>query len=273
VLRRSLVLWLLLLPLVVVVLFPYAVMLFTALKPRVEVFSYPPSWLPTRFAWENFAAMYEALGFGSALLTSLTIAVLATLLVLAVSVPAAYALARFEFRGKGAYQQYLLVTQMLSPIVLVVGIFRTMVQFGLLDTMLALVLVYGAFNVAFSTWMLYRYFEALPRELEEAALVDGASRLQSVRYIFLPLALPAVAVAAMFTFIWVWNEFVLALTLLRSAENYTLTLAVYAAVGGRYTVEWQQVMAAALATTLPAVALFLYLQGHLQRGLLLGSSR
>jgi len=273
VLKRSFIYWLLLAPLALVILFPFAVMLSTALKPRAEVFSFPPRWLPSRFAWENFTAMWDALNIGNALLTSLIVTALASLLVLAVSVFAAYAMARYAFWGKGVFQQYLLVTQMLSPFVLVVGIFRAMVQFNLLDTLLAIILVYAAFNIAFATWMLYRYFEALPTELEEAALVDGANRLQSIRYIFLPLALPAIAVTSLFTFIWVWNEFVLALTLLRSVENYTLPIAIFSAVGGRYVVEWQQVMAATLTATLPAVLLFLYLQRHLQRGLLLGSSR
>ncbi len=272
-LKRSILYWVLLLPLIVVILFPFAVMLTTALKPFDEIFKFPPRWLPSHLEWRNFADMWSATKFGGTLLNSLLVSALTTLLALLVSAPAAYALARFNFSGRDGYQQFLLLTQMFSPIVLVIGLFRLIVKLGMVDSLFALVLIYAVFNIAFSIWMLRSYFQTLAPELEEAAWIDGANRVQSLVYIFLPLALPAITVVALFAFIFSWNEFVLALTLLRSAEKHTLTLAVFSLVGGRYTVEWNQVMAAALCATLPAAAVFIYLQRYLIRGLGLGGFR
>jgi len=269
--KRSFIIWLVLSPLLLVILFPFAVMFLTAVKPRSEVFSYPPRWLPTSFRWENFVDMWNAANFGSALWNSLVISIGATILVLIVSVPAAYAIARFNFAFKQPYSQFLLATQMLSPILLVLGLFHLVVFCRLIDSKYALILIYAAFNIAFAVWMLRSYFESIPVELEEAALIDGCSRLAAIIRIFVPLALPAMVVTAIFTFINSWNEFVVALTLLRSQENFTLPLRVFSLVGGRYTVEWEQVMAATLLATLPVAILFTWLQRYLMSGLTVGA--
>jgi multiple sugar transport system permease protein len=269
--KRSLLIWLVLSPLLLVILFPFAVMFLTAVKPRSEVFSYPPRWLPTSFRWENFVDMWNAANFGSALWNSLVISIGATVLVIIVSVPAAYAIARFTFAFRQPFSQFLLATQMLSPIVLVLGLFHLVVLCGLIDSKYALILIYAAFNIAFAVWMLRSYFGSIPVELEEAALIDGCSRLVAIIRIFVPLALPAMVVTAIFTFINSWNEFVVALTLLRSQDNFTLPLRVFSLVGGRYTVEWEQVMAATLLATLPVAILFSWLQRYLMGGLTMGA--
>lgn len=271
--KKSLIYWSILSPLMVVILFPYAVMFFTAIKPRAEIFAFPPRWLPSAPRWENFIDMWQATGFGPALLNSLYISIASTALCLAVAIPAGYALSRFEFRGKGLYRQFLLITQMLSPIVLVIGIFRLMAKLGLVDQLNSLVLAYGAFTLAFATWMLQSYFTTIPKEFEEAALIDGANRAQSLARIFVPLAAPAVAVTAILTFIYSWNEFVLALTLLRSSALFTLQIKIYSLVGGRYTVEWDHVMAATLLATVPVAAVFAWLQRYMVRGMALGGLR
>ncbi len=255
----------------IVILFPYAVMLSTALKPKDEIFAFPPTWLPSRLAFDNFATMWTTVGFGTALKNSLIVGVATTVLCLVIAIPAAYALARTSFPGKGLYRQFLLVTQMLSPIVLVIGIFRLMAAMGLIDQLVALVLAYSAFNLAFATWMLQSYFSTIPKELEEAAWIDGASKLQSLLRIFLPMATPALAVTAILTFIYSWNEFVLVLTLLRSDEKLTLTMKIFTLVGGAYTVEWNTVMAATLLATVPVAIVFATLQRYLVRGLALGA--
>jgi multiple sugar transport system permease protein len=269
--RKSLICWLLLSPLVIITLFPFAVMITTALKPAAEIFTYPPAWLPTTPRWQNFADMWIAANFGPALLNSLIVSLGATALALLVAIPAAYAMARYHFSGRGLFRQFLLVTQMLSPIVLVLGLFRLASGFGMVDTKLALILVYAAFNIAFAVWMLQSYFATIPRDLEEAAWLEGAGRFRAAVTIFMPMATPAMAVTAIFTFINAWNEFVLALTLLRSKEQYTLPLQVFSLVGGRYTIEWDQVMAATLLATLPVSILFAWLQRFLVRGLALGA--
>ncbi len=268
-LTRSVIYWLLLSPLVVIVLFPFAVMFITAIKPETEVLD--PAWWPTTARWANFAEMWQATGFGAALLNSVYVSGMATVITIAVSIPAAYALSRYRFAGRSAYRQFLLVSQMLSPIVLVIGLFRLMVAAGMIDSLNAVTLIYVAFNIAFSVWMLQSYFATIPKDLEEAAWIERASPFQTLARVFLPLAVPAIIVTAIFTFINAWNEFVIALTLLRQQSAYTLPIQIFSLVAGRYTVEWHYVMAAAFVATIPVAILFAWLQRYLVRGLALGA--
>lgn len=274
--RRSLVAWAILLPLVLLNIFPFAVMISTALKPHDEVLAYPPRWLPTRLAWENFSDMWAAADFGPALVNSLMVSLLATALALLVAVPAAYAVARLDLPGRGLYRQFLLVTQMLSPILLVLGLFRMAASIPwrggtMVDTRLAVIIIYGAFNIAFAVWMLSSYFRTIPLDLEEAAWIDGCTRARAVAAIFLPVAVPAIAVSGIVTFVACWNEFTVALTLLRDPARLTLPLRVVNLVAGRYSVEWNQVMAATLLATLPVAIIFAVFQRYLIGGLTLGA--
>jgi multiple sugar transport system permease protein len=273
---RSIWSWLILAPLLLAALFPFAVMLSTALKPRDEVIAFPPHWLPKRLAWENFPDMWRAVDFGTGLWNSLAVSLGGTLLTLAVSVPAAYAISRITFRGKSAYSQFLLITQMLSPILLVLGLFRMAASIHidggtLVDTRAAVIVIYAAFALAFAVWMLAAYFATIPPELEEAAWIDGAGRIQAMLRIFMPLAVPAIAVTGIVTFVGCWNEFPVALTMLRDPANLTLPLKVVNLVAGRYTVEWNQVMAATLLATVPVAVVFATLQRYLVQGLTLGA--
>jgi len=268
-LRRTIVAWVILSPLIVLILFPFAVMFITAIKPAREVLA--PTWWPSEPAWRNFIDMWEVTNFGPALWNSIYVAVLSTALALIVSIPAAYAMNRYRFTGRGFFQQFLLVSQMLSPMVLVIGLFRLVVWLGLLDNVNSVVFVYGAFGVAFTVWMLQSYFATIPRDLEEAAWVEGASPWKALVLVFLPLALPAMTVTAIFSFINAWNEFVIALTMLRRQESYTLPIQIFSLVAGRYTVEWHHVMAATFVATIPVAIVFAWLQRYLVRGLAIGA--
>ena len=265
--RKAALCWLPLLPLIATTLFPFAVMFATAVKPLDEVLSGTAAWLPSRFAWENFPAMWTEAHFGTALLNSCLVSAASMLLVIAISVPAAYALVRYRFAGRPQLQNFLLVTQMLSPIVLVLGLFRLVVSLHLLNSLSVVVLIYTAFNLPFGVWMLQSYFKSIPPDLEESAWLEGASRLRTVWDVFRPLAMPAVIVTATFTFIAAWNEFVIAATLLRDGGQYTLPIRVFAEGAGRYQVQWSYVMAAALLATVPVAVVFSYLQRFLVTGL------
>jgi multiple sugar transport system permease protein len=165
---------------------------------------------------------------------------------------------------------------MLAPVLLILGLFRlaAAVPFGdgsLVNTRLGVIIIYATFHIAFSVWMLAAYFTAIPQDIEEAAWIDGCGRMQAVLHVFLPLAVPAVAVCAAVAFVAGWNEYVVALTLLRDPDKQTVTLQVVNLVAGRYSVVWNQVMAAALVATLPVTAVFAWLQRYLVRGLTLGA--
>ena len=275
-LRRSAICWAVLSPLLALVLFPYAAMLSTALKTTPEVMAYPPHWIPSVWSLASFPAMWAQAHLGAALANSLLIACGSVLLTLCVAVPAAYALARLPFHAKPAYRGFLLVTQMLAPVLLVLGLFRmaASVPLGdgtLVNTRLGVILIYAAFQIAFSAWMLSAYFAAIPQDIEEAAWIDGCGRLRAVRHVFLPLAAPAVAVCAIVAFVAAWNEYVVALTMLRDPDKQTVTLQVVNLVAGRYQVAWNQAMAGALVATVPVAIVFAGLQRYLVRGLALGA--
>lgn len=270
-LKRTVIAWALLSPLLALTIFPFAVMFFSALKPRAEIFTSPPTWLPSEFRWRNFIDMWSAAGFGEALFNSLYTGLLSTVAAIIVSIPAAYALARHRFAGDRSFRLFLLATQMVSPIVLVIGLFQMVAGLGLLNSVTMLGAIYGAFNIAFAVWMMQSYFATIPKDLEEAAWMDGAGHGLTLVKIFLPLAAPAIAVTALFGFISSWNEFVLALTLLRSQEQHTLPIRVFSLVGGRYTIQWDHVMAATLLATVPVAILFAWMQRYLVKGLTLGS--
>jgi multiple sugar transport system permease protein len=270
-LKKTIAYWLILSPLVVIILLPFAIMFVTAVRPRDELFVYPPTWTFSQFRLDNFVEMWVKTNFGRALLNSLYVSVSATVIAIVLSIPAAYALSRYRFAGKGIYRNFLLMTQMMSPIVLVLGLFRLMVKLGMVDSLNSLVLTYAAFNMAFTIWMLQSYFNTIPRDLEEAAWIDGASHFKSLTRIFLPLAVPAMVVTAIFTFINSWNEFVLALTMIRSSEDYTLPVQIYSQVAGRYEVEWHHVMAGTMLATVPVAIVFSWLQRYLIRGMALGA--
>ncbi len=185
--------------------------------------------------------------------------------VLVVALPAAYYTARHRYRGRLAFLLLVLVTQMFAPTALVIGIYREFVSIGSVfppagvNTYVALILVNAAFNLAFATWIMAAYFSTIPVELEEAAAIDGASRLGVLRRVTLPLALPGIVTATIFTFIAAWNEFVVALTLAQSPDIHPLTVGVTTFIG-QYRVEWQFLFASSIIAIVPVVVLFIIIE-------------
>ena len=267
---RTIICWLVLLPVMLTVLFPFVVTILTALNPRNELTQIPPNFLPSEFQWGNFIEVWQNTNIASSLINSLFISTVATIIALVVAAPCAYAMTRFDFKGKTAYRFFLLVTQMLSPIVLVLGLFRLMVYMGVVDSLGFLSVIYAAFNIAFCVWMLQSYFETIPKDLEESAWIDGASRFRSLLTIFLPLALPAVVIVAMFTFVNSWNEFIIAFSTLRDSSSYTIQLGIIE-MTGYYSVRWDYIMVSVIIATIPVAILFAWLQKHLVGGLTSGS--
>jgi len=262
--------WILLFPVLFLILFPLLVMLMTALKPRAELTAIPPSFFPSTFQWNHFIEVWQQTNVPHAIVNSLFVSGVATALTILVAAPFAYALTRFRFRGKGTLRFFLLVTQMLSPIVLVLGLFRLMVAAGVVDSLGFLSVIYSAFNVAFSVWMLQSYFATIPKDLEESAWIEGAGRLRSLVGIFLPLAIPAIVIVATFTFVNAWNEFIIAFSTLRDTHSYTIQLGIIE-MTGYYSIRWDYIMVAVIIASVPVSILFFWLQKHLIGGLTSGS--
>ncbi|MGH3520862.1 MAG: carbohydrate ABC transporter permease [Haloechinothrix sp.] len=249
---------------------PYLQMLVTALKPQSELFNSPPDYLPRTWAWENFVDVWQVAPIWEYLRNTLIIAGTSTGLAVAVALPAAYYTARRKFRGRRSFLLLVLVTQMFAPTALVIGIYREMVALDLVGTYTGLVLTNAAFNLAFSIWILHAYFSSIPVDLEEAALLDGCGRLQAMWKVTLPLALPGVVTAVIFTFIAAWNEFVVALTLTSTPDTQPLTVGVTSFIG-QYEVQWQYLFAASLVAVVPVVVLFAFIERYLVGGLTAGS--
>ncbi|HZI11207.1 MAG TPA: sugar ABC transporter permease [Myxococcus sp.] len=207
--------------------------------------------------------------FGRQLLSSIVVSGATTLVGLTLAVSAAYALSRFRFPGKEGGMQALLITQMFPATLMMVPIYSILQKLRLLDSLTGLVLVYATTALPFCIWMLKGYFDTLPRELEEAAVMDGASPLQVFLRVVLPLARPALAVTALFSFMTAWNEFILAATLINDPTRFTLPVALQRYVG-EYKVEWGKFAAGALVVSAPVMALFFALQKHLVGGLTAG---
>jgi arabinogalactan oligomer/maltooligosaccharide transport system permease protein len=207
--------------------------------------------------------------FGRQLLASLVVSGATTVVGLALAVSAAYALSRFRFPGKEGGMLTLLITQMFPATLMLVPIYSILQKLHLLDSLTGLVLVYATTALPFCIWNLKGYFDTLPRELEEAAVMDGASPTQVFIRVVLPLARPALAVTALFSFMTAWNEFILAATLLNDPTRFTLPVALQRYVG-EYKVEWGKFAAGALVISAPVMALFFALQKHLVGGLTAG---
>jgi multiple sugar transport system permease protein len=243
-------------------------MIVAALRPHDQLQA--ANLLPTHFTFSNFTTIW-ATGFGGNLVESLLIAGGATVLVLLVAVPAAYYSARHRFRGRTMFLLLVLATQMLQPAAMLVGIQREFSSFNLPPT-LSLILVNAGFNMAFAVWIMNAYFASIPVELEEAAMIDGSSRLGALGRVTLPLAMPGIVTALIFTFIAAWNEFIVALTLSlgESSNHQPLTVAINSYVG-EYSIDWGHLFAGSVIATIPVIILFALIEGRVVSGLTAGS--
>ncbi|MCB8881021.1 carbohydrate ABC transporter permease [Acidisoma cellulosilytica] len=251
----------------IIFLLPYVEMIIAALRPSNQLLD--RDYLPTHFNWHSFIDIWGT-GFGHNLRVSLEVAGGATILVLLVAIPAAYYTARHRFRGRNAFMLLVLITQMFQPTAMLVGLYREFLDFQMLDSVYALILVNAGFNMAFAVWILNAYVTGIPVELEEAAAIDGSTRLGVLFRITLPLALPGIVTALIFTFISAWNEFIVALTLTTSQAAQPLTVALNNYIG-QYQVDWSHLFAGSVIATIPVIILFALIEGKVVGGLTAGS--
>jgi multiple sugar transport system permease protein len=253
-----------------VVLAPYLVMVCTALKPEAELRVTPPRLTPVEWRPGNVLEVLGDPSFQGWLVASLIVALTSTVIVVLAAAPAAYYTARHRFPGRSAFLLIVLVTQMFSPTALVVGLYRQFFELGLVDTYAALILTNAAFNLAFAIWILRAFFASIPREIEDAAAVDGCDRLRTLVRVVLPLSLPALVTALIFAFIAAWNEYVVALTLMTDPARKPLTVGIASYVTA-YVQHWNHLFAASLIAIAPVVVLFAMIERHLVGGLTAGS--
>lgn len=256
--------------LVAICLFPFLWMALSSVKTLRELYSVPPVWLPEVPTLANYQKVLFASNIPRYFLNSTVISLGSTAIALALAVFAAYGFARFDFRGKAGYQAFILLGQLLPTAAIIVPLFITLRYFGLINTYLGLILVYTIITLPLSVWMLTSYFRAIPAELEEAAIIDGCSRLGVLFRITLPLSLPGVVAIVVYAFVTTWNEFIFALVFAQDARVKTLPIGI-AEFSTEFDTDWGAVMAASMFMTLPVALVFLAMQKLFIGGLTAGA--
>ncbi|MCI6267805.1 MAG: carbohydrate ABC transporter permease [Clostridiales bacterium] len=241
------------------VLVPVAWMISTSFKTEPETIQIPPTWIPREPTIQAYIRIWKDYPFVTYFKNSLIIVLGATLLSTVVSCFAGYGVTRFNFRGKGSFMTFMLMTQMFPSIMLLIPYYKVLSIYGLMNTHLGMILVYVSFTIPFCSWMMAGFFKSIPVELDEAAIIDGCSRMRAFRSIILPLTLPGIASTAMYSFITGWNEYMFAQVLISDPTLKTVPIGI-AELNGFYKILWNDMMAASLIASIPLIFLFLVSQ-------------
>jgi multiple sugar transport system permease protein len=253
-----------------IMMFPVAWMLTVSVRPNLEVMRIPPQWIPTIFTLAPYVKVLGSSRYLRTFANSYFIALVVTAVSLLVGALAAYALARFRFRGQRSVIMFLIITQMFPLVLLCIPYFRIVVRLGLYDTLTSLILVYTTFTLPFCILMLRSYFVQIPKEMEEAAMVDGCNRLGAIVRTLLPLSFPALVGAGLYTFLLAWNEFLFAVVLIESWEKRVITMAIYSLLA-EFVTEWSMMMAFSVLASAPLVVAFIFLQRYVVQGMTAGA--
>jgi multiple sugar transport system permease protein len=256
--------------LLVLVLFPFYWMLITSFKTEDQMRSLVSMFWPSPFALENYVQLLTKTEFVSWYGNSVVVAVSSTFLATAVGTIGAYALARLRFLGRGFMASATLITYLVPPSILFIPLYAQIKNMGMANSLAGLIAAYPSFTVPFVTWLLMGYFESIPEELEEAAMIDGATRFGAFYRIVLPLAAPGVLAASLYAFTQAWNEFLYALVFITDAKLRTLPVGLASFITGD-VYGWGFLMSGAVLTTLPVIAAYIYLQKYMVEGLTAGS--
>ena len=252
----------------VVILYPYFVMFTTAAKSNEEMYA-GETILPKVWQWSTFIDIWSKAPIFKYLLNSLIVAGGATCLAILCGIPAAYALSRMKFKGKGFFMGAVIMSQMFSPVVLLVGIYRLMIDINLNNSLMGLILLNAAFNQAFAIWLLRGTFMSISPEMEQAAKIDGCGTIQALIRVLLPMAAPGIVTTLIFVFINSWNEYTIALTLIKDDLLKPITVGINVFYGLNF-IQWQYLFATSIFATIPVVILFLCIEKHLVAGLTSG---
>ena len=252
------------------VLFPFYWMIITSFKNEDQMRSVVSMFWPKPFAVENYRQLLAKTEFAAWYGNSVFVAVSSTLLATAVGTIGAYALARLKFRGRGFMASATLITYLVPPSILFIPLYKQMQGLGMANSLSGLIAAYPSFTVPFVTWLLMGYFESIPEELEEAAMIDGATRFGAFYRVVLPLSAPGVLAAGLYAFTQAWNEFLYALVFITDGRLRTLPVGLASFITGD-VYGWGYLMSGAVLTTLPVIAAYIYLQKYMVEGLTAGS--
>ncbi len=262
-----------LVPFLAFALFPFYFMLITSLKSNAELYNLKsiPFLVQTGVIADHYQYLFQRTEFLTWMKNSLIISVVATSASLAIAILAGYSLARLRYRGVASFGTAVFVTYLVPPTLLFLPLSQVVVWLGISDTIWALIVTYPTFLVPFCTWLLMGYFRTVPREVEECALVDGASRMQTLIRIVLPMAVPGIVCAALFSFTLCWNEFIYALTFVSQSANKTAVVGVTADLIRGDIYYWGSLMAGAVLASVPIVAVYVFFLDYYVSGLTAGA--
>jgi multiple sugar transport system permease protein len=251
---------------VAVVAFPLLWMILTSVKPQTELFQIPPTILPQQITFEHYAQLLTGTPFPTYFRNSVIVAIGTTILVVVVATLGAHSIVRFTYRGRRFVAQTVLFTYLLPSVVLIIPLYILMVWLGIANSLFSLVLAYTSFALPFALWLLRSFMASIPDDLEHAALVDGASRMEAFVDVILPQTLPGIISTSLFTFILAWNEYLYALVLVNRDQLRPLTTGVITMLTSAFNIEWSLLMAASVMMSLPLIVIFAFLQKHLTKG-------
>lgn len=258
--------YLLLVLLALFVVVPVLWMLSTAFKVEAQTYSPKPIWIPQPITFGSFKKFFGLYNFGKMTMNSLITCIGAVIVCVSFSCLAGYGITRFKFKGNKQFMGFLLITQMFPSVMLVVPFYSVLTTYRLTNSLLGLVIVYAATNIAFSTWMMVSYFKTIPVELDEAARVDGASNFRVFWNIILPLTVPGIAAVAIFVLINGWNEYMFSSVLISKDSLKTLTVGIVS-LNTQNQVHWNDMMAASSVSCIPLIVLFLCFQKYFIAGM------
>jgi multiple sugar transport system permease protein len=259
-----------LLVLLTIVVFPFYWMTVTSLKGEEQMRSLVSMFWPRPFVLDNYHQLLTRTDFTAWFGNSAIVAISSTLLATAIGTIGAYALARLSFLGRSFMSSAVLITYLVPPAILFIPLYAQIRTLGLADSLSGLIAAYPSFTVPFVTWLLMGYFESIPEELEEAAMIDGATRFGAFWRVVLPLAAPGVLAASLYAFTQAWNEFLYALVFITDVKLRTLPVGLSTFITGD-VYGWGYLMAGAVLTTLPVIVAYIYLQRYMVEGLTAGS--
>ena len=268
--RGGVLAWTVIGVLLVLVAVPFYWMVNTSLKTSAQVQSLEPYYYPRPATLSNYGELLRSTNFPLWIRNSATVALGATLVTVVVSCLAGYSLTRIRYPGRRVLATTVLIVYLVPPTLLFIPLYTILRGLGLANTLWALLVVYPTFTVPFCTWLLMGFFRSIPPDLEAAAMVDGANRLQAFRRVILPLAAPGVLAAGLFAFTQAWNEFLYALVFISDVKQRTLPVGLSTFITGD-VYGWGYLMAGAVLTTLPVIGVYTYLQRYMVEGLTAGS--
>ncbi len=254
----------------VIAIFPFIWIISTSLKGAEEIFSFPPTFIPKEFNLENYSGVWNAVPFGKYFLNSIIIVVSTVFLNLLIASLAGYALARFQFKGKELFFFLVLSTMMIPKEIIIIPLYTQVLKLGLADTLIGVILPFAV--EGFAIFMMRQAFLSIPKDIEEAAIMDGCSPIKMWWKVMLPMTKPTLGALAIFTFIGTWGDFLWPLIVLKSPENFTLQVGLSYMVG-TFVANYRYVAAGAVLAILPVLFVFLFTQKYFERGIFAGSSK